>query len=222
MVLTGLVYGVAGLWTGHFRRGLSWPREGRGALTGGAPVSAPCAADEAEERSYNVLQRTAYLGVIFVLFPLVIWTGLAMSPAFTAAFRRRRFAWRAAIGAHDAFLRSMDAGALPGGTCGDDCDGRILEPHAGNDYWPRGGNGGASMSPISRRKLIAGGVAAVAGVSGLVAAAGWRGVRIDSAGWPRLLWTRRDDDLRGATASGKAFAGARVSAQHDFEEAVCQ
>ena len=36
--------------------------------------------------SYNVLQRTAYVVVIFVLFPLIIWTGLAMSPAFTAAF----------------------------------------------------------------------------------------------------------------------------------------
>jgi thiosulfate reductase cytochrome b subunit len=24
--------------------------------------------------------------VIFILFPLIIWTGLAMSPAFTAAF----------------------------------------------------------------------------------------------------------------------------------------
>ena len=34
--------------------------------------------------SYNVLQRTAYLVVIFVLFPLMIWTGLAMSPAFVA------------------------------------------------------------------------------------------------------------------------------------------
>jgi thiosulfate reductase cytochrome b subunit len=28
----------------------------------------------------------AYLAVIFVLFPLIIWTGLAMSPTFTAAF----------------------------------------------------------------------------------------------------------------------------------------
>jgi thiosulfate reductase cytochrome b subunit len=33
-----------------------------------------------------VLQRTAYAVVIFVLFPLVIWTGLAMSPSFTSAF----------------------------------------------------------------------------------------------------------------------------------------
>jgi len=38
-----------------------------------------------EAWSYNLLQRLSYLFVIFVLFPLVIWTGLAMSPAFTAA-----------------------------------------------------------------------------------------------------------------------------------------
>ena len=40
----------------------------------------------AEAWSYNVLQRLSYLFVIFVLFPLVIWTGLAMSPAFVSAF----------------------------------------------------------------------------------------------------------------------------------------
>jgi len=32
-----------------------------------------------------VMQRTAYLIVVFVLFPLVIWTGLALSPAFDSA-----------------------------------------------------------------------------------------------------------------------------------------
>jgi thiosulfate reductase cytochrome b subunit len=41
---------------------------------------------EAEAWSYNVLQRISYLFVIFVLFPLIIWTGLAMSPAFVSAF----------------------------------------------------------------------------------------------------------------------------------------
>jgi thiosulfate reductase cytochrome b subunit len=41
--------------------------------------------DAAEAHSYNVVQRSAYLAVIFVLFPLVIWTGLAMSPAFDSA-----------------------------------------------------------------------------------------------------------------------------------------
>jgi thiosulfate reductase cytochrome b subunit len=32
-----------------------------------------------------VLQRITYLAVIFILFPLVIWTGLALSPAFDSA-----------------------------------------------------------------------------------------------------------------------------------------
>jgi len=41
---------------------------------------------EAEAWSYNVLQRLAYLLVIVVLFPLIIWTGLAMSPAVASAF----------------------------------------------------------------------------------------------------------------------------------------
>jgi thiosulfate reductase cytochrome b subunit len=40
---------------------------------------------EAEAWSYNLLQRIAYLFVIFVLFPMIIWTGLAMSPAFVSA-----------------------------------------------------------------------------------------------------------------------------------------
>jgi thiosulfate reductase cytochrome b subunit len=39
-----------------------------------------------EAWSYNVLQRLSYLLVIFVLFPLVIWTGLAMSPAIEGIF----------------------------------------------------------------------------------------------------------------------------------------
>jgi len=33
-----------------------------------------------------VLQRVTYLGVLFLLFPLMVWTGLAMSPAITAAW----------------------------------------------------------------------------------------------------------------------------------------
>jgi thiosulfate reductase cytochrome b subunit len=43
-------------------------------------------SDDSEAHSYNVIQRTAYLSVIFILFPLVIWTGLALSPAFNSAF----------------------------------------------------------------------------------------------------------------------------------------
>ncbi len=36
-------------------------------------------------RNYNTLQKLAYAGVLFVLFPLMIATGLAMSPSMNAA-----------------------------------------------------------------------------------------------------------------------------------------
>ena len=39
-----------------------------------------------EARSYNVLQRLAYIGVIVVLVPALILAGLTMSPAMNAAF----------------------------------------------------------------------------------------------------------------------------------------
>ncbi len=41
--------------------------------------------DKAESLAYNVVQRLSYLVVIFILFPLVIWTGLALSPSFDSA-----------------------------------------------------------------------------------------------------------------------------------------
>jgi thiosulfate reductase cytochrome b subunit len=88
LVLTGLVYGMAGLWTGHFWKDLVPERGDRKwrAYWGRVAQYLRRAPPEAgEATSYNVLQRTAYLGVIFVLFPLVIWTGLALSPAFDSA-----------------------------------------------------------------------------------------------------------------------------------------
>ena len=62
-VLTGAVYVLGSLRTCHFRRDLFRP---------GHP------------EKYNALQRITYLAVVFVLFPLMIWTGLAMSPAVTS------------------------------------------------------------------------------------------------------------------------------------------
>jgi thiosulfate reductase cytochrome b subunit len=35
---------------------------------------------------YNVVQRLVYLGVIFLLFPAIVWTGLAMSFAVSSVF----------------------------------------------------------------------------------------------------------------------------------------
>jgi len=89
LVLTGLLYALFSLFTGHFRKNL---------LPAGADLSRRALSTaianhlkfqspaEGEASSYNVLQRLTYLLVIFILFPLVIWTGLAMSPAIASAF----------------------------------------------------------------------------------------------------------------------------------------
>jgi cytochrome b subunit of formate dehydrogenase len=39
-----------------------------------------------EAQSYNVLQRLSYLAVVFFFFPLMFWTGMAMSPSVTSVF----------------------------------------------------------------------------------------------------------------------------------------
>ncbi|HLY43551.1 MAG TPA: cytochrome b/b6 domain-containing protein [Terracidiphilus sp.] len=89
VVLTGLVYGIYGLASGHFRKRLL-PERGdwtwRAYWDRIAQYLRRKRPDRSEETSYNVLQRSSYLGVIFILFPLMIWTGLAMSPSFTAVF----------------------------------------------------------------------------------------------------------------------------------------
>jgi thiosulfate reductase cytochrome b subunit len=85
LVLTGVVYLIFGIVSGHFRRNLVPDTTGRTlsrALADHLRFKPP---PDAEAWSYNSLQRLAYLVVIFVLFPLVVWTGLAMSPAFTSA-----------------------------------------------------------------------------------------------------------------------------------------
>ncbi len=93
---------------------------------------------EAEAWSYNVLQRLSYLFVIFVLFPLVIWTGLAMSPAFVSAFPATvTLLRRPAIRAHASLLRLHGSRALPAGPCRDGLSCRIQEPHARDDHGPR-------------------------------------------------------------------------------------
>jgi thiosulfate reductase cytochrome b subunit len=88
LVLTGLVYGIFSVWTGHFRKDLV-PRRGERSWRAFRRVMVKVLRrerpDAAEAHSYNVMQRVAYLVVIFGLIPLVIWTGLAMSPSFTAA-----------------------------------------------------------------------------------------------------------------------------------------
>jgi thiosulfate reductase cytochrome b subunit len=83
VVLTGLLYFVYGLTTRHFVRNLV-PRAGGLGRDLAAHLRFRRPGPE-EAWSYNPMQRMTYLVVIFVLFPLIIWTGLAMSPAFVSA-----------------------------------------------------------------------------------------------------------------------------------------
>ncbi len=89
LVLTALVYGAWGLVSGHFRRNIVPVRGERSWSAIWARIAKylhRTPPDKQEEKSYNVLQRVAYLVVIFVLFPAIILTGLAMSPSFVGAF----------------------------------------------------------------------------------------------------------------------------------------
>jgi thiosulfate reductase cytochrome b subunit len=67
----GLVYVISGLVNRHFKTAL-------------LSQTHPIEADDLPP--YTTPQRWAYLGVIFLLFPLMIATGLAMSPAVSSVF----------------------------------------------------------------------------------------------------------------------------------------
>src|ERR1700731_1238623 len=88
LVITGLLYFIAGIFSGHFRKNLLSGIRELGFMhlwhdlvnhfrkqTPGQHIN----------RQYGLLQRITYLLVIFFLFPVVILTGLTMSPAVTAS-----------------------------------------------------------------------------------------------------------------------------------------
>jgi len=88
-VLNGLLYVLSGILARHFRRNLL---PGRADLAWGS-ISREVLNHLRFQRpgpetslAYNVLQRVTYLGVVFVLFPLMLWTGFAMSPAIVSVF----------------------------------------------------------------------------------------------------------------------------------------
>ena len=89
VILTGLVYVWSGVRRGHFRRALALSADERAWPALRASLDAhlrlgPSALGDAD--TYNPLQRLSYLVIVFGLFPLAVWTGLAMAPAFTAVF----------------------------------------------------------------------------------------------------------------------------------------
>ena len=89
LVLTGVPYVIAGFLTRHFRNDLL-PAKSELKWHGIMRTISDhlrwkrTSADDAW--TYNVVQRLTYLAVVFVVFPAIVWTGLAMSPALMSVF----------------------------------------------------------------------------------------------------------------------------------------
>jgi thiosulfate reductase cytochrome b subunit len=84
-----LIYVFSGVLTPHFRRNLlparadlSWGSISQ-VVFNHLRLKRPT---EEDAQTYNVLQRLSYLAVVFLFLPLMIWTGLAMSPAIVSVF----------------------------------------------------------------------------------------------------------------------------------------
>ena len=89
VVVPGAIYLIAGVFTGHFRRHL-WPRKGelqtralRAELVDHLHLRIRPATGGPD---YGLLQKCGYCVVVFVLLPLVVLTGLGMSPTVAAAY----------------------------------------------------------------------------------------------------------------------------------------
>ena len=175
LVLTGLVYAAGGVITRHFRTHLLPARADlrwnhiMGTIAEHLRWNR-AAPDVA--RPYNVVQRLTYLVVVFVLFPSILWTGLAMSFGVTSVFP----ILATAVGGHQsartlhfvsvtvlllfavvhvvmvylagfwANLREMVTGYVP----------QRRE--------------GSTSTPLTRRRFLTAGLATAAGASGLGAA----------------------------------------------------
>jgi thiosulfate reductase cytochrome b subunit len=89
LVSSGLVYVVGGVATRHFCKDLLPAKADLNWKSIASVILAHVrwkrtSADEAW--TYNVVQRLTYLAVLFVLFPGIVWTGLAMSFGVTSVF----------------------------------------------------------------------------------------------------------------------------------------
>jgi thiosulfate reductase cytochrome b subunit len=87
LVLAGLAYVVGGCVTRHFRENLLPVRTDLSWRGIAGVISDHLRWKRADDPwTYNVVQRLTYLAVVFVLFPGIIWTGLAMSFGVTSVF----------------------------------------------------------------------------------------------------------------------------------------
>jgi thiosulfate reductase cytochrome b subunit len=86
-LFNGLAYLLWSLGSGHLRRDLAPSRQDLAHIGASIREHARLNFPKGEEaKRYNVLQKFAYLAVAIVLLPLMLLTGLAMSPGMDAAF----------------------------------------------------------------------------------------------------------------------------------------
>jgi len=89
LVINGLLYLAYGLWSRHFRRDMLPTRDQLSPKHLWQEVRNHARlrfAKGDEARRYNGLQKLTYVVVIFGLLPLMVASGLAMSPGMDAAF----------------------------------------------------------------------------------------------------------------------------------------
>jgi Ni/Fe-hydrogenase b-type cytochrome subunit len=85
-VVNGLVYLLWGILSGHFRRDFTPTREQLRHVGRSVAEHLMLKFPKGEEaRTYNVLQKFAYIGIV-VLLPFMLATGLTMSPGVDTAF----------------------------------------------------------------------------------------------------------------------------------------
>jgi len=87
LVFNAVVFFAYGVWSRHFARDLAPTKSDVAHLPREIAEHARLKFPHGETaRHYNALQKLAYCLVIFVLGPLIVLTGLAMSPTMDAAF----------------------------------------------------------------------------------------------------------------------------------------
>lgn len=86
-VFNGLAYLIWGFASGHFRLDLLPTREQLRGIGASIVEHIKLHRPRGEEaKRYNVLQKLTYIVVIFILLPVMLLTGLTMSPGMNAAF----------------------------------------------------------------------------------------------------------------------------------------
>jgi len=88
LLVPGLIYFITGIFTGHFRKHL-WPQAKEFSfrlfwndIINHLRLQIPPATNGPQ---YGLLQKCSYVMVIFFLMPVIVMTGMTMSPAITAA-----------------------------------------------------------------------------------------------------------------------------------------